>query len=1334
MKKILISLLFLWFYSTIVSAQPCMDKWRFRTPITIDNTANPNPLVDYQFKIELATNALIAQGEMKADGGDIRITNSAGVELPFWIENYTINTATTVIWINVDNIPPLSTIDLYMFYGNVAANSVASGDATFLLYDNFDGTALDFGKWSFCGGGSGGTIPVVSNGEVTFASSSGLYSHSITSVAEFSDVITTELKVNSFNFGTAAIGHINNSKDGYAMALEEDGSGVDNMRLVSVDAVGGGSDMCLTMVNQTPVNSVASGGVQGLWSFTWSQANESLFSWPNGSETRISTIDNASFIDNKRLFLGSFTNTGSVSVDYIYTRKYSAIVPIYSYASRTDLIDIVEASTNAPICRGKTLRLYATDFTSGIYNWVGPNGFTSTDQNPVINVSDFTHIGDYVVTVSSSTSACDAVSAKVSITLDAAPVAGTLSNDTTVCLGLGEGELELSGKTGDVIYWESANTINGPWNTISDTNTTLAYSNLINTQYYRTLVKSGTCGVDTSNIVTVSIDPLSNGGNIAGGNVDACYGFNSGLLRAINYTGEIIKWQNSSDFGTNWTDMATNASEIKYSNLTDTTWYRMLVKNGVCDSAFSDTAVVFVQPIPVVDFIADSVCFNNYNSFSNKTTIASGNISQYEWNFNDGNSANIENPTHAFTSFGKHKVFLKAISYKGCIDSITKDVIVYPNPVAKFSFSDVCDTSLANFTNLSTIATDTITHHIWTYSPELIADTAINGNYKYATHGNYDVELKNVSQFGCTDSLTKTIRILQRAKVSFIADSVCLNEYIVFENTSETNNDSTMYSWSFGDGNFSNLKNPNYKYDTHGTYKVVLQANTFGKCVNMVIDTVVIHPLPHANFSFTNDCQYDTIQFKNNTTIASGLFKSFWNFGDSVTSQLDSVGHKYSVPGNYFVNLKTVSEYGCNDDTTLMTEIYPIPIANFVVSNVCRDTLTPITNTSTINSGSMSYQWSFGNNAQSNAIHPNYVYPVDSSYNIQLIAISNYNCFDTVEHIVTIHPIPKTNFVAPPVCMGETTNFENTTSINKGYISSYLWNYNDQSFSIDKQGTHTYAMDGTYNVSLRAVSDKGCLKDTVIDVVVNPTPETSFSFENACIYAPVQFYNESLINTGSQTYSWQFGDNETSIEESPNHIYEQYGIFPVQLTALSDKGCSKEITQFIEIYPLPLVDAGLDTVVSFGYSTPLMGIAPSAAQISWSPGEFVENPKSLLTNATPLTDTIFTLKVTDEFGCTDFDEVQVRIENDYKLLVTNVVTPNGDGKNDTWKIFNADSFDDIHVRIYDRWGYEVYSANNYHAGWDGVLDLEDLPEATYYYIITFDSSDKIYKGAITILR
>lgn len=1306
-------------------AQPCMQGWRFRTPITLDNIANPSPLVDHQVKITLASDVLIAAGEMKADGGDIRFTNAAGVALPHWIVNNTLNTSNTEIWVNVDNIPPGSNIDIFLFYGNSSANSTMDGDATFLHYDNFDGTALDFGKWTFCGP----FIPIVSNGELTLVSSSGQDDQMIRSAQSFSAPITVEMKVNSANTGIGAMGLIDASDNGYAMAFENAAS-VDAMRLVSFNPPGGSA--CMGLMNQSPVNSVPAGSLQGLWSFSWSQASEQLFSWPGGSESRSDAFDAGSFAQPLDVLIGSFTNSGSISIDYAYARKYAPFVPGVAFGSRTDLVDVVTATTNAPVCVGDSLRLFATFYNGAVYNWVGPNSFTSTDRNPVIPSSDFGNVGEYVVTVSAPTG-CSAVLDSVDVVLDSVPVAGNLLGSTTICEGQNSGQLQLTGTVGNIVYWENATSLGGPWNTITNTSDTLDYLDLIFTQHFRTVVAFGACGLDTSSVATLTVDEPSRGGNIIG-STDACYGFHTGTLSLINERGAILKWQSSSNSGNSWADIASTSHQIGYQNLTDTTWYRAFVQNGSCDTAISDTAIITIQPLPVVNFDANAACFGQTTNFANLSTIPNGSIDNYAWDFGDGNGATNVQPVHQFGNPGFQSILLIAESDQSCIDSFRTDILVLPSPSADFGFQEVCDGSTMNFFNTSTVSPGTIVENIWAYGDGSPPDSMLQGSHLYGQYGAYPVQLTVVTDSGCVDSVTRQVRVLQRATVDFRSDSVCLGEGILFQNLSSSFEDSTVYQWNFGNGAFTNQRDPNYSYPNFGTFEVSLQATTFGQCIDVAVDTVVIYPLPHADFSFENVCLYDPVDFDNRSDIPFGDLRYNWSFGDSTTGTGDSIAHFYNLPGNYFVNLLATSGAGCTDDTTLGVEIYPVPEANFVVQNVCRDTLAGITNTTTISSGTNTYVWDLGDGQMSTNTDPNYIYPTDGLFDIQLLATSDEGCLDSITKPISIYAIPQTNFEFDPVCFGIPTEFSNATTINSGFVASYLWNLGNQTFSFDQDVTHLYSAPGVYNVNLLATSNFGCTQDTTINISVNPFPEVDFEFENDCAGNPVQFLNQSDIAFGTMVYEWDFGNENASTQSSPIETYIFHGFYPVQLTARSDQDCVDSLTKLIEIYPLPLLDAGPDTSVSFGFSTTLAGISPAAIQVDWSPGLTVANNSNLVTDARPLENTTYTLTVTDQFGCSNSDEISIEVINDYKLLISNVLTPNGDGQNDTWKILNADAFEVLHVLVFDRWGKTVYEADQYTNAWDGNINLDALPEGSYFYVITFDESDEVYKGSVSILR
>lgn len=116
--------------------------WKYRVPVTISNTLNANTLSDYQVLVTLNTQTLISQGKMRADCGDIRVTDNNGSQLSYWVEPNTCNTATTKIWVKVPKIPGSGTTTIYVYYGNLTATSQSNGLATFVDFDDFSTNTL----------------------------------------------------------------------------------------------------------------------------------------------------------------------------------------------------------------------------------------------------------------------------------------------------------------------------------------------------------------------------------------------------------------------------------------------------------------------------------------------------------------------------------------------------------------------------------------------------------------------------------------------------------------------------------------------------------------------------------------------------------------------------------------------------------------------------------------------------------------------------------------------------------------------------------------------------------------------------------------------------------------------------------------------------------------------------------------------------------------------------------------------------------------------------------------------------------------------------------------
>jgi gliding motility-associated-like protein len=92
------------------------------------------------------------------------------------------------------------------------------------------------------------------------------------------------------------------------------------------------------------------------------------------------------------------------------------------------------------------------------------------------------------------------------------------------------------------------------------------------------------------------------------------------------------------------------------------------------------------------------------------------------------------------------------------------------------------------------------------------------------------------------------------------------------------------------------------------------------------------------------------------------------------------------------------------------------------------------------------------------------------------------------------------------------------------------------------------------------------------------------------------------------------------------------------------------------------------------------------------------------------------------------------VNNDFLVTVRNIITPNGDGFNDTWIIENILTYPANVVTVYNRNGQMVYESESYNNMWDGTYNGDPLPDGTYYYVIEFTDSEDVVKGAVNIIR
>ncbi len=325
---------------------------------------------------------------------------------------------------------------------------------------------------------------------------------------------------------------------------------------------------------------------------------------------------------------------------------------------------------------------------------------------------------------------------------------------------------------------------------------------------------------------------------------------------------------------------------------------------------------------------------------------------------------------------------------------------------------------------------------------------------------------------------------------------------------------------------------------------------------------------------------------------------------------------------------------------------------------------------------------------------------------------------------VIVYPKPIAMVAADTVCLGAATTFVNLSTIAGGFIQLNQWDFGDNNSSFSKNPTHIYGVAGIYLATLLTTSNLGCMDTAALNVKVNPLPSAVITASG-----PLSFCQGDSVNlsvAGGMNYLW----STTAV--TPGITAKLSGVYQVTVTNPATL-CTSSSSITVVVFPLPVVNAGNDVSISLGNSTTLLG--QGAVTYTWLPAAGLNNPSIPTPIASPQVTTSYELIGTDINGCKDVDSVTVTVLVDYNVIITNLVTANGDGYNDKWIIKNIEFYPNTEVIVVNREGQQVYSSLAYDNSWDGTnKDGKPLPDGAYYYFIKFYNSDKLYKGAITILN
>ena len=450
------------------------------------------------------------------------------------------------------------------------------------------------------------------------------------------------------------------------------------------------------------------------------------------------------------------------------------------------------------------------------------------------------------------------------------------------------------------------------------------------------------------------------------------------------------------------------------------------------------------------------------------------------------------------------------IDAKAALDSLGPPANVAPTS----SFTVSISGSDATFTDTSTDSDGSITAWSWDFG-DGNTSTAQNPIHTYAADGNYTVTLTVTDDGTATDSSSQTVTINANnvAPVSSFTYVVSDLQVTFTDGSSDSDGTVVAWSWDFGDGNTSTLQNPIHTYAAGGTYTVsqtVTDDLGSTHTSNQNVTVVAPNVAPTADFTFVATSL--DVDFTDSSSDSDGILASWsWDFGDGNTSAVQNPSHSYAATGTYTVTLTVTDDEGATDASTQSVSVDDgsVTTGGFTETNV------------------------------SPGARENLSYTIDVPAGATALDIDTSGGTGDVTLVVNFESAPTRN---------------DNDCIEQGAG-------NDHSCSF------TNPAEGTWFIIVRGVqASSGVQLDAywTAGSVPNSAPTSDFSF--AATDLVVDFTDSSTDSDGTiASWSWDFGDGNTSTIQNPSNTYSLAGTYSVSLTVTDNEGATNTSTQDVTV-------------------------------------------------------------------------------------------------------------------------------------------------------------------------
>jgi gliding motility-associated-like protein len=632
------------------------------------------------------------------------------------------------------------------------------------------------------------------------------------------------------------------------------------------------------------------------------------------------------------------------------------------------------------------------------------------------------------------------------------------------------------------------------------------------------------------------------------------------------------------------------------------------------------------------------------------TNTSTGVGLSYLWNLTPSVQSTLQNPSYTYQQ-GTYTAQLTVTDQNGCT-STKKEKIQDENLSASFIASKtlICVGQQVQFSNTSNFQGTNCT---WDFGDGTTSTDA--GPIKtYSKSGLYTIKLAVYNGNSCADSITKidyisVVNGFAANTASFTADSTtsCGTALPVnFQNTTPVPGDVT-YHWDFGNGDTSNVANPNEQYNTPGNFTVTLTiTDTSGCTVTVIVPNYIQTAPPTAEFvGPTTACPNLPVQFGNRS---STKFAALWNFGDGDTSTQINPYHQYKTNGSYTVALTATNAQGCSGTTTTPNFITVDTMhVDFSVSgkfSPCPPFVVEYTNRSA--PGATGFYWNFGDGYTDTASNPTHIYFYPGVYSVTLYAAGVYGCHDSItyQNLITVQG-PTGTFSVTPTSGCTPLQVNLSASITSNTQTSYCDLGDGTVLNDSLHILHTYSMPRVYHPQYVLTDHEGCTVSYPLDsITVFGNPILAVSDTSVCAGAPVTVF----LSKNPYKFQWSPStylncDTCSLVTITPGDTITYH------ISASNGAGCSANVTMQVNAAALPVLNHNLQ--VSLCKDDQYSLYVGDADSLVWYPSTYLSNATSVAPVCTPDSSIQYTVSAFNSLGCLATATVPVTVKTKVEVTI-----------------------------------------------------------------------------------